>query len=156
MLYETCKIFNALKHTWKLVEQGQLSFLLKHQGTENYFPESVPCLDQFSLCEFPESFYLSEELNLHTDCGPQHGRSDSVVFYSFRDLSISIKTIYNIVPWIQWQLHYLKSTLLNAVRREKLAAMEVWRLEAEIEAMKHLVWITMTSLMHLVLLESAP
>ncbi|XP_070011903.1 kinesin-like protein KIN-12C [Nicotiana sylvestris] len=93
--------------------KGQLSFLLKHQGTENYFPESVPCLDQFSLCEFPESFDLSEELNLHTDCGPQHGRSDS--------------------------LHYLKSTLLNAVRREKLAAMEVWRLEAEIEAMKHLV-----------------
>ncbi|XP_033509839.1 kinesin-like protein KIN-12C isoform X2 [Nicotiana tomentosiformis] len=93
--------------------KGQLSFLLKHQGTENYFPESVPCLDQFSLCEFPESFDLSEELNLHTDCSPQHGRSDS--------------------------LHYLKSTLLNAVRIEKLAAMEVWRLEAEIEAMKHLV-----------------
>ncbi|KAJ8528907.1 hypothetical protein K7X08_030647 [Anisodus acutangulus] len=50
---------------------------------------------------------------MHTDRGPQHGRSDS--------------------------LHYLKATLLNAVRRSKLADMEVRRLEAEIEEMKHLV-----------------
>lgn len=56
----------------------------------------------------------------------------------------------------QWQLHYLKATLLNAVRRAKLAEMEVRRLEAEIEQMKHLVQIIMASLMHLVLLESAP
>ncbi|KAM3323981.1 kinesin-like protein KIN-12C isoform X2 [Capsicum chacoense] len=93
--------------------KGQLSFLLKHQGSENYFAESVPSLDQLSSGDCPESFDLSEELDMHTDRGPQHGRSNS--------------------------LHYLKATLLNAVRRAKLAEMEVRRLEAEIEQMKHLV-----------------
>ncbi|XP_059280862.1 kinesin-like protein KIN-12C isoform X1 [Lycium ferocissimum] len=93
--------------------KGQLSFLLKHQGAENYFTESVPCLDRFSLGDCPESFDLCEELNMHTDRDPQHGRSDS--------------------------LHYPKATLFNAVRRAKLAEMEVRRLEAEIEEMKHLV-----------------
>lgn len=93
--------------------KGQLSFLLKHQGSESYFAESVPHLDQFSLGDCPESFDLSEELDMHTDCGPQHGGKNS--------------------------LHYLKATLFNAVRRAKLAEMEIRRLEAEIEEMKHLV-----------------
>lgn len=92
--------------------KGQLSFLLKHHGSESYFAESVPRLDQFSLGG-PESFDLSEELDMHSHRGQQHGRKNS--------------------------LHYLKATLLNAVRRAKLAEMEVKRLEAEIEEMKHLV-----------------
>ncbi|CAN4076490.1 unnamed protein product [Withania somnifera] len=93
--------------------KGQLSFLLKNQGSENYFAESVQHLDQFSLGDCPESFDLYEELDMHTHHGPQHGRNNS--------------------------LHNLKATLLDAVRRAKLAEMEVRRLEAEIEELKHLV-----------------
>lgn len=92
VVYVACKIFNALKYTWKLVEQGQLSFLLKHQGSENYFAESVPHLDQFSLGDCPESFDLSEELDMHTDRGPQHGGKNSVVFYSFNCLFLASRS----------------------------------------------------------------
>ncbi|XP_027769899.1 kinesin-like protein KIN-12C isoform X3 [Solanum pennellii] len=103
---------SALQQQIQLLK-GQLSFLLKHQGSENYFAESVPHFDQFSLGDCPESFDLSEELDMHTDCGPQHGGKNS--------------------------FHYLKTTLFNAERRAKLAEMEVRRLEAEIEEMKYLV-----------------
>ncbi|VFQ83990.1 unnamed protein product [Cuscuta campestris] len=94
--------------------KGQLFFLMKHHNSSQQFSNSTPSLDQSSSGILPERFDLSNVSKIYNDddertCGRHH------------------------------KIEKFEATLLGALRREKLADMEIRRLEEEIKHMNRLV-----------------
>ncbi|KAL3505563.1 hypothetical protein ACH5RR_030945 [Cinchona calisaya] len=93
--------------------KGQLSILLKHNNDSEYYSHCAPSFKESCLNNFLGGFDSSEEMNLQDNHGAEGGRNKKI--------------------------KCLNTNLFGTLRREKLAELEVKRLEAEVEQLNLLV-----------------